>query len=87
VKRRLSVRDTEGYVRKQLADTPGHHKHTRRRHCRRDSAYASIESRLRRALSTKVAVVPQKKGARIVIDCYSAEEFDNVVQTLLGGEL
>ena len=87
VKRRLSVRDTEGYVRKQLADTPATTNTPGAATARRDSAYASIESRLRRALSTKVAVVPQKKGARIVIDCYSAEEFDNVVQTLLGGEL
>jgi hypothetical protein len=39
---------------------------------------------LRRALSTRVSVVPQKKGARITIDCYSAEEFDHVITTLLG---
>ncbi len=87
VRRRLSVRDTEAYVRKQLADTPATTNTAGAATARRDSAYAGIESRLRRALSTKVAVIPQKKGARIVIDCYSAEEFDNVVQALLGGDL
>jgi hypothetical protein len=39
---------------------------------------------LRRALSTRVKVEPQKKGAKIVIECYSDEEFENVVSTLLG---
>lgn len=87
VKRKLSVRDTESYVRRQLADAPATATTPGAATARRDSAYAGIESRLRRALSTKVAVIPQKKGARIVIDCYSAEEFDNVVQALLGGDL
>ncbi len=87
VKRRLSVRDTEAYVRRQLAAAPATSATPGAATARRDSAYAHIESRLRRALSTRVAVVPQKKGARIVIDCYSTEEFDNVVQTLLGGDL
>jgi hypothetical protein len=39
-----------------------------------------------RALSTRVTVVPQKQGARITIDCYSGEEFDNVIHQILGGE-
>ena len=29
-------------------------------------------------------IEPQKKGAKIVIECYSTEEFENVVSTLLG---
>ncbi|KAA0237043.1 MAG: ParB/RepB/Spo0J family partition protein [Chloroflexi bacterium CFX7] len=87
VKRKLSVRDTEAYVRRQLAAVPATAASPGATTARRDTAYAHIEARLRRALSTKVAVVPQKKGARIVIDCYSAEEFDNVVQSLLGGDL
>ncbi|NUQ56686.1 MAG: hypothetical protein HUU14_12425, partial [Dehalococcoidia bacterium] len=75
------------YVRRQLAAVPATAASPGATTARRDTAYAHIEARLRRALSTKVAVVPQKKGARIVIDCYSAEEFDNVVQSLLGGDL
>lgn len=84
VKRKLSVRDTEGYVRRQLAEAPATTASPGAQTARRDSAYGDIESRLRRALSTRVKVEPQKKGAKIVIECYSDEEFENVVSTLLG---
>lgn len=84
VKRKLSVRDTEGYVRRQLAEAPATVSSPGAQTARRDSAYGDIESRLRRALSTRVKVEPQKKGAKIVIECYSDEEFENVVSTLLG---
>lgn len=84
VKRKLSVRDTEGYVRRQLAEAPATTTSAGAQTARRDSAYGDIESRLRRALSTRVKVEPQKKGAKIVIECYSDEEFENVVSSLLG---
>ena len=84
VKRKLSVRDTEGYVRRALAETPATTASAGAQTARRDSQYNDIESRLRRALSTRVKVEPQKKGAKIVIECYSSEEFENVVSTLLG---
>jgi ParB family transcriptional regulator, chromosome partitioning protein len=84
LKRRLSVRDTEGLVRRALAATPATAQSKGAVTARRDAAITDIESRLRRALSTRVSVVPQKKGARITIDCFSAEEFDNVVTMLLG---
>ncbi len=84
VKKRLSVRDTEGYVRRQLAATPATTASPGAQTARRDSALSDIESRLRRALSTRVKIEPQKKGAKIVIECYSTEEFENVVSTLLG---
>lgn len=84
VKRKLSVRDTEGYVRRQLAEAPATTSSAGAQTARRDSAYSDIESRLRRSLSTRVKVEPQKKGAKIVIECYSDEEFENVVSTLLG---
>lgn len=85
VKRGLSVRETEALVRRALAATParaGRPVAT----ARRDAQLTSIEGRLRRKLSTRVTVVPQKAGARITIDCYSAEELDHVVVTLLGEE-
>lgn len=84
VKRKLSVRDTEGYVRRALADAPATTSSPGAQTARRDSQYSDIEGRLRRALSTRVKVEPQKKGAKIVIECYSTEEFENVVSTLLG---
>lgn len=84
VKRKLSVRDTESFVRRQLAGAPATSASPGAQTARRDSALADIEARLRRALSTRVRVEPQKKGAKIVIECYSSEEFENVVSTLLG---
>jgi len=84
VKRKLSVRDTESFVRRQLAGVPATSASPGAQTARRDAALSDIESRLRRALSTRVKVEPQKKGAKIVIECYSSEEFENVVSTLLG---
>ncbi len=88
VKRKLSVRDTEALVRRvvaeQAAALDGGPSATAP--SRRDSAFGEIESRLRRALSTRVTVVPQKKGARITIDCYSAEEFEGVISAILRAE-
>lgn len=86
VKRRLSVREAEALVRRQLAAAPATASTPGATTARRDANLSAIEARLRRALSTRVSVMPQKKGARIVIECFSAEEFDNVVNILLGGE-
>ena len=86
VKRKLSVRDTESFVRRSLADVPATASAPGAVTARRDAAISDIESRLRRALSTRVSVQPQKHGARIMIECYSNEEFDNVVATLLGDD-
>jgi ParB family chromosome partitioning protein len=83
VKRKLSVRDTEVLVRKAAASVAGGGPPSVQANARRDAEVADIEARLRRALSTRVTVTPQKKGARITIDCYSAEEFENVVGMLL----
>lgn len=86
VKRRLSVRDTEAYVRRQLAETPATVATPGAQTARRDNTMSDIEARLRRVLSTRVSVLPQKKGARIVIECYSREEFEGVVAQLLAEE-
>lgn len=85
VKRNLSVRDTEGLVRKAAvsadggATSPGV-----AATARRDAELADLEAKLRRALSTKVTVSPQKKGARITIDCFSAEELEHVCAVIIG---
>ncbi len=84
VKRRLSVRDTEGYVRRALSESPATSSSPGAITARRDANISDIEGRLRRALSTRVTVQPQKKGARIIIECFSSEEFENVTATLLG---
>lgn len=84
VRRRLSVRDTEAAVRRRTNEARGNGGLTSSTPtmARRDALIADIERRLQRALGTRVSVQPQKKGARIVIECYSAEEFDNVVHQL-----
>lgn len=87
-RRHLSVRDTEALVRRRLAATqaqPGSSAPPPTL-TRRDVMIADVEKRLQRALSTRVTVQPQKKGARIVIECYSSEEFDSVVQQLAGDD-
>ncbi|MGI8926454.1 MAG: ParB/RepB/Spo0J family partition protein [Tepidiformaceae bacterium] len=82
LRKKLSVRETEACVRRALAAAAP--PNGRAAAPRRDAAIADIEGRLRRALSTRVNVLPRKQGARIVIECYSAEEFEGVVATLLG---
>ena len=89
VRRKLSVRDTEVFVRKAVAaaePAAGQPAGTAGRTARRDAMYADIEGRLRRALSTRVSVTPQRQGARITIDCYSGEEFEGVIARILGEE-
>lgn len=84
VKKKLSVRDTEGFVRRTLAAVPATSNTAGAQTARRDASISDIEGRLRRALSTRVTVQPQKQGAKIVIECYSEEEFRGVVDTILG---
>ena len=86
VKRALTVRDTEGLVRRALNAEPATQATPGAATARRDANIADIEARLRRALSTRVSVVPQRRGARITIDCFSSEEFEHVVEYLLGNE-
>lgn len=88
LRKHLSVRDTEAYVRRKLNQTnsDGNEAPPPATMQRRDAVIADVEKRLQRALSTRVTVQPQKKGARIVIECYSAEEFDNVVRQISGEE-
>lgn len=87
VKRRLSVRETEAYVRRALAGSPKTASSAGAATARRDATLSDIETRLRRALGTRVAVSPYRQGgARINIDCYGSEEFASVVARLLGEE-
>lgn len=87
VRRSLTVRETEALVRRTLAEDPGSAPRADGNDApRRDTALADIESRLRRRLSTRVTVTRARKGAKIAIECFSAEEFDSVIQQLLGDE-
>jgi ParB family chromosome partitioning protein len=44
--------------------------------------YRAVEERLKRSLGTKVTVVPKAKGGRIVIEYYSAEELDRILEKI-----
>ena len=88
LRRKLSVRETEAFIRRLLAGNDGAGDDggppPKAAPPLRAGPLKDIETNLRRALSTRVTVSPEKDGARIVIDCYSREEFEHVVARLLG---
>jgi ParB family chromosome partitioning protein len=88
VKRRLSVRETEALARRLSTAPAAPSAATAAGQAAplRDTAFSDIETRLRRRLSTRVTVAPQRQGARITIDCYSPEEFEGVIARILGEE-
>lgn len=56
---------------------------TKRRRARRtDPQLQALEDELRRVLGTKAALVPRKKGGRIVIDYFSQEDLARILQML-----
>lgn len=72
---KLSVRQTEELVRR-LARSP-------RRRRMTDPEVARAQDQLRAALGTKVQVTMGRRGGRISIDFYSAEEFERLYELLL----
>ena len=78
-RRGLTVRQTEA-----LAGTlaPGR----RRRAHRVDPQLKGLEDELRRALGTKVSLAARKKGGRIVIEYFSAEDLARLLQLLGVGD-
>lgn len=84
VRRHLSVRETEALVRRTMDEQASGEAATRARP--KAGRLSDVELRLRRALSTRVTVVPQKQGARITIECFSGEEFESIVRRLLHEE-
>jgi len=84
VRRGLSVRETEALARRTTA--PREAGPARPTSTRTSSPTNDLEVQLRRALGTRVTVQPRGEGARIVIDCFSAEELHHVVEILLGEE-
>ncbi len=71
---RLSVRQTEALARR-LVPSPG----------RKPANGADVDrarDELRAALGTKVEIVAGRRGGRIVIDYYSAEEFERLFELL-----
>jgi ParB family chromosome partitioning protein len=55
-----------------------------RRTVRVPAAYPDLEERLRRRLGTRVNIVKNRSGGKIVLEFYSADELDRLVELLLG---
>lgn len=53
----------------------------------RDPFYADFEEQLREKLGAKVTVLKKAKGARLVIDCYSPDEFRTVAGKIVGEQM
>ena len=76
---RLSVREVERLVKKQLNPAPEKSKQKEK-----EPHIADLEYRLQQALSTKVRIDTNKSGqrGRIIIDFYSLDEFDKLTEQL-----
>jgi len=44
--------------------------------------YKAVEERLRKSLGTKVSIAPKAKGGRIVIEYYSGEELERILEKI-----
>ena len=85
----LSVRETEEKVAEMLEPGRGGRKEGgagRAPGAGVDPNVAAAEMKLRRALATKVRIVPKGAGGRIEIDFHSAEELDRIYAILMTAE-
>ncbi len=77
VKKGLSVREAEA-----LAAKLKHPPEPKKKKAAAGSEYRSIEERLRKSLGTKVSIETRSKGGRIVIEYYSTEELDRLLEKI-----
>jgi ParB family transcriptional regulator, chromosome partitioning protein len=75
VKKGLSVREAEALAGK--LKNPAKEKKPKIAH-----ELKAVEDKIRRSLGTKVSVTGKAKGGRIVIDYYSAEELDRILEKI-----
>ena len=78
VEKGLSVRETEELLRRVPA------KPAQKKRIPPDPGLLELETRIRRALSTKVRIRPGRKGGKIEIEYYSAEELERLAVLLQG---
>lgn len=78
VEKGLSVRETEELSRRVPA------KPAQKKRIPPDPGLLELETRIRRALSTKVRIRPGRKGGKIEIEYYSAEELERLAALLQG---
>jgi len=75
VKKALSVREAEALANR--LKNPVKEKKTKA-----GTEYRSVEERLRKSLGTKVSITPKAKGGRIVIEYYSGEELERILEKI-----
>ncbi len=75
VKKGLSVREAEALA-SRLKNPPKEKK------ARLSHDLRTVEEKLRKALGTKVSIASKSKGGKIVIEYYSAEELDRILEKL-----
>jgi len=76
VKRGLSVREAEALAH-SLKNPP-----KERKAARQGSELKSVEDKLKKSLGTKVSITSKAKGGRIVIEYYSSEELDRILEKI-----
>ena len=81
--RRLSVRETEELSRR-LRARPASSAPASTHAPRREPELDHIEQELRTALGTKVTVTQSRRGGRIVIEYYAADELERLYDRLVG---
>jgi ParB family chromosome partitioning protein len=74
----LNVRDTEKLVKKLLSKKPVKSIH------KLNEEYQAIQEKLKEALGTKVELVVNKKKGKILIEYYSVEELERIVEFIEG---
>jgi ParB family transcriptional regulator, chromosome partitioning protein len=75
VKKALSVREAEALaarLKKPVKEKKAH----------AGSEYRSVEERLRKSLGTKVSITAKAKGGKIVIDYFSNEELERILEKI-----
>jgi len=75
VKKALSVREAEALAHALKKPAKEKKKLT-------STEFKAVEERLRKTLGTKVSITPKAKGGRIVIEYYSGEELERIIEKI-----
>jgi ParB family chromosome partitioning protein len=75
VKKALSVREAEALAHALKKPTKEKKKLT-------STEFKAVEERLRKSLGTKVSIAPKAKGGKIVIEYYSGEELERILEKI-----
>jgi len=75
VKKALSVREAEALAARLK-------KPLKEKKARAGSEFKAIEERLRKSLGTKVSLAASAKGGKIIIEYYSGEELERILEKI-----